>query len=223
MTTVLPDRSNQLLNLNIEQDLDSSLSPNQQLLPITARINQADHLEIGGCDVVELVKRYGSPLYILDEASLRSACRQYRSAFAKYYDGPAQVLYASKAWSCLAICAIVSAEGLGLDVVSGGELYTALQAGVNPEQIYMHGNNKGVDELELAIEAGITIVVDNWYELKTLAQLAQKHQSQTRVMLRITPGIECHTHEYIRTGHLDSKFGFDPNRSGSRIRVFGST
>ncbi|AFY70275.1 diaminopimelate decarboxylase [Thalassoporum mexicanum PCC 7367] len=211
MTTVLSDLSHQLVSSQIDQAVLNSLSPNQQLLPITAKINQADHLEIGGCDVVELVKRYGSPLYILDEASLRSACGQYRQAFTKYYDGQALVLYASKAWSCLAICAIVSAEGLGLDVVSGGELYTALKAGANPEQLYLHGNNKGIDELELAIEANITIVVDNWYELKTLAQLAKAHQSPTKVMLRITPGIECHTHEYIRTGHLDSKFGFDPN------------
>jgi diaminopimelate decarboxylase len=214
MTTVLPDLSHQLVSSQLDDAVRNSLSPNQQLLPITARINDSDHLEIGGCDVVELVRRYGSPLYILDEASLRSACRQYRAAFAKYYSAPAQVLYASKAWSCLAICAIAAAEGLGLDVVSGGELYTAIQAGVDPERIYMHGNNKGIEELELAIEAGITIVVDNWYELKTLAHLAQHpqvHQGQTRVMLRITPGIECHTHEYIRTGHLDSKFGFDPN------------
>jgi diaminopimelate decarboxylase len=217
-------------------------SPNQELLPLTARINDQDCLEIGGCDVTNLVQQFGSPLYILDEETLRTACRQYRDAMARYYPGESQVLYASKAWSCLAVCAIVNSEGLGIDVVSGGELYTALQASVNPEKIYLHGNNKSLEELTLAIESGCTIVVDNWYELNMLAQARQEargtrqeedlsagsadleanketrlsplasHPSPIKIMLRLTPGIECHTHEYIRTGHLDSKFGFDPNQ-----------
>lgn len=186
-------------------------SPNQELLPLTARINSSDRLEIGGCDVTTLVQQFGSPLYILDEDTLRTACRQYREALQKYYPGHSQVLYASKAWSCLGVCAIACQEGLGIDVVSGGELYTALQAGVSPDKIYFHGNNKSLEELGLAIDSGCTIVVDNWYELKTLADLT--HSTFTpRIMLRLTPGIECHTHEYIRTGHLDSKFGFDPNQ-----------
>jgi diaminopimelate decarboxylase len=117
-------------------------SPNQYLLPLTAQVNQQDHLEIGGCDVAALVAQFGSPLYVLDEATLRTACRQYRQAFERYYPGESLVLYASKAWSCLAVCAIVASEGLGIDVVSGGELYTALKAGVKPEQLYLHGNNK---------------------------------------------------------------------------------
>ncbi|MHC5728110.1 MAG: diaminopimelate decarboxylase, partial [Nostoc sp.] len=127
-----------------------------------------------------------------------------------YYKGESQVLYASKAWNCLAVCAIAASEGLGIDVVSGGELYTALQAGVSPEKIYLHGNNKSHEELILAIKSGVTIVADNWYELRTLVEISQPAQP-IRIMLRLTPGIECHTHEYIRTGHLDSKFGFDPN------------
>jgi diaminopimelate decarboxylase len=188
---------------------NGSTSPNQELLPLTAKINKRDNLEIGGCDVTNLVEQFGSPLYILDEQSLRSACRQYRESFAAYYKGESQVLYASKAWSCLAVCALAQSEGLGIDVVSGGELYTALTAGVNPDKIYLHGNNKSRDELIYAIESGITIVVDNWYELKTLVELGD---ATVRIMLRLTPGIECHTHEYIRTGHLDSKFGFDPNQ-----------
>ncbi|MBN3896526.1 MAG: diaminopimelate decarboxylase [Nostoc sp. NOS(2021)] len=192
------------------RDTNPNPSPNQELLPLTARVHDHDLLEIGGCDVTTLVKQFGSPLYILDEETLRSACQQYRDAFKQYYKGESQVLYASKAWNCLAVCAIAASEGLGIDVVSGGELYTALQAGVSPNKIYLHGNNKSREELILAIESGVTIVADNWYELRTLVEIAQPAQS-IRIMLRLTPGIECHTHEYIRTGHLDSKFGFDPN------------
>lgn len=188
-------------------------SPNQQLLPLTAKVNAGDRLEIGGCDVVDLVQKFGSPLYILDEDTLRSTCQQYREAFARYYPGESQVLYASKAWNCLAVCAIVTQEGLGIDVVSGGEIYTALQAGAHPNKLYFHGNNKSRDELKFAVESGCNIVVDNWHELKTLVELSANQDAQpVRVMLRLTPGIECHTHEYIRTGHLDSKFGFDPNQ-----------
>lgn len=189
----------------------SDRSPNQFLLPLTAQVNRDDRLTVGGCDVSDLVQQYGSPLYILDEETLRTACRQYRSAFERYYPGESQVLYASKAWNCLAVCAIVASEGLGIDIVSGGELYTALKAGVNPSKLYLHGNNKSLAELHLAIDSGCTVMIDNWLELQTLADLADS-QNPVRIMLRLTPGIECHTHEYIRTGHLDSKFGFDPNQ-----------
>lgn len=209
--------------------IDNSLrlSPNQHLMPLTARVNDADHLEIGGCDVPRLVEQFGSPLYILDEETLRAACQQYRQACNRYYPAESQVLYASKAWNCLAICAIARSEGLGIDVASGGELYTALQAGVNPTQIYLHGNNKSVKELKLAAVWGCTIVVDNWLDLKTLAHFKfplldfdsetsntppSSGSNSVRIMLRLTPGIECHTHEYIRTGHIDSKFGFDPHQ-----------
>jgi diaminopimelate decarboxylase len=195
-------------------------SPNQELLPLTARVNSRDCLEIGGCDLITLVEQYGSPLYVLDEFTLRTACRQYREGFKQYYSGESQVIYASKAWSCLAVCAIVASEGLGFDVVSGGELYTTLQAlekmGMGDgagEKIYFHGNNKSVSELEYAIATGCTIIVDNWLELETLVNLSTiVDKNPIKIMLRLTPGIECHTHEYIRTGHLDSKFGFDPNQ-----------
>ncbi|MEH1794240.1 diaminopimelate decarboxylase [Nostoc sp.] len=215
------------------RDINANPSPNQELLPLTARVHNHDSLEIGGCDVTTLVEQFGSPLYILDEETLRLACQQYRDAFKQYYKGESQVLYASKAWNCLAVCAIAASEGLGIDVVSGGELYTALQAGVSPNKIYLHGNNKSREELILAIESGVTIVADNWYELRTLVEIAGEQGSRgaggarevnspssspspllIRIMLRLTPGIECHTHEYIRTGHLDSKFGFDPNDLG---------
>jgi diaminopimelate decarboxylase len=221
MTTVLPSLRQETISTtqtNSSQNTTSSLdslSPNQQLLPLTTVVNSSDHLEIGGCDVVELVQQYGSPLYILDEASLRTSCQQYRDAFTKHYQGQSQVLYASKAWSCLAVCAIVGSEGLGIDVVSAGEILTALRAGVSPSLIYFHGNNKSVDELSYALESGCTIVVDNWHELKSLDNLAREQSladsTAPRIMLRLTPGIECHTHEYIQTGHIDSKFGFDPN------------
>lgn len=211
-------------------NLHATRSPNQELLPLTAQVNSRDCLEIGGCDVTTLVEQFGSPLYIVDELTLRTACRQYRDAFARYYKGESLVLYASKAWNCLAICAIAASEGLGIDVVSGGELYTARQAGVRGDKLYFHGNNKSRAELELGIESGCTIVVDNWFELHTLVDLVEERGKRLkvegfppttqpsnlqpegiRIMLRLTPGIECHTHEYIRTGHLDSKFGFDPN------------
>jgi diaminopimelate decarboxylase len=175
-------------------------------------VNAADHLVVGGCDVVDLVEQFGSPLYILDDHTLRTACQQYRQGFERYYPGQALVLYASKAWNCMAVCAIVAAEGLGIDVVSGGELFTASEAGVSPEVIYFHGNNKSLEELTLAQSVGCRVVVDNWLELQTLADLAASTDQSMPVLLRITPGIECHTHEYIRTGHLDSKFGFDPDQ-----------
>lgn len=188
-------------------------SPNQELMPLTAKVNSNNQLEIGGCELQQLVKQYGSPLYVLDEFTLRTACSQYRDSFVNYYGGESQVIYASKAWSCLAICRIIDSEGLGFDVVSGGELYTTLKAVVNQKNIYFHGNNKSAAELEFAVETGCTIMVDNWLELKTLSQIASgKSQQPVPIMVRLTPGIECHTHDYIRTGHLDSKFGFDPNQ-----------
>lgn len=193
---------------------DLSQAPtNQQLLPLTAQTNSQGHLEIGGCDVVELVAQLGSPLYILDETTFVRACRDYVQELNKHYPGESLVLYASKAWNCLATCALAHRAGLGIDVASGGELHTALTAGANPETIYFHGNNKSPQELVQALEIGCTVVADNWLELERLAELAQQRSpglAKPKVMLRLTPGIECHTHEYIRTGQLDSKFGFDP-------------
>jgi diaminopimelate decarboxylase len=172
-------------------------------------VNQQDHLEIGGCDVVELARRFGTSLYILDETTLRTACQQYRHAFQHHYPGESLVIYASKAWNCLAVCAIVNSEGLGIDVVSAGELYTAIKAGFKGDKIYVHGNNKSTEELQMSIDCDATIIVDSWSELRMLAQMSE--QQPARIMVRLTPGIECHTHDYIKTGHLDSKFGFDPN------------
>jgi diaminopimelate decarboxylase len=193
--------------------LVNATSPNQSLFPLTAKVNGHDRLEVGGCDVTELAKTYGTSLYILDEVTLRTACQQYRDAFKQHYPGESLVIYASKAWNCLAVCAIVRSEGLGIDVVSAGELYTATQAGFTGEKIYVHGNNKSIEELQMSIDQNATIVVDSWSELRTLAELSQA--KPVKIMVRLTPGIECHTHEYIKTGRIDSKFGFDPNDTES--------
>ena len=187
-------------------------SPNQQLLPLTAEVNDKDHLVVGGCDVVDLIEEFGSPLYILDEQTLRTACRQYKEAFERHYPGESLIVYASKAWNCLAVCAIAAQEGITIDVVSGGELRTAVDAGADPKNLYFHGNNKSAEELALGLEHNVHVVVDNWHELKTLNKLAGEAGKQTTILLRLTPGIECHTHEYIQTGHIDSKFGFDPEQ-----------
>ncbi|PSF38145.1 diaminopimelate decarboxylase [Aphanothece hegewaldii CCALA 016] len=203
-----------------KQYLETQNSPNQNLLPLSARVNSKNHLEIGGCDVTTLVAQYGTPLYIVDEMTLRTACRQYRDSFKSYYSGESQVIYASKAWSCLAVCGVIASEGLGFDVVSSGELYTTLtaleQMGIAEQslnKIYFHGNNKSESELKYALSIGCKIIVDNWLELETLVKLGSDlGVSSIPILLRLTPGIECHTHEYIRTGHLDSKFGFDPNQ-----------
>jgi len=174
----------------------------------TQLVNEQGHLEIGGCDTVELAKEFGTPLYIMDEAHIRDICRQYHSSFVEGMEN-AEVIYASKAFSTLAMCRIVDEEGLGLDVVSGGELYTALQANFSAARIYFHGNNKSREELTMAIKAGVgRIVVDNFYEMSMLNELAQGMNQQVDILLRVTPGIEAHTHEYIQTGQIDSKFGF---------------
>lgn len=207
-----PKTSLSYLSASTNTAQGQSDSPNQNLLPLSADVSADDHLMIGGCDVPQLLQQYGSPLYVLDETTLRAACQQYREAMTRYYPGESLVIYASKAWNCLAVCAVVNSEQLGIDVVSGGELFAATQAGVTAEHLYFHGNNKSIEELRLGIETGCRIVVDNWFELKQLIQLLQSTQKTIPILLRLTPGIECHTHEYIRTGHLDSKFGFDPDQ-----------
>ncbi|EGW40751.1 diaminopimelate decarboxylase [Desulfosporosinus sp. OT] len=174
----------------------------------TQLVNEQGHLEIGGCDTVELVQQFGTPLYIMDEAHIRDICRQYHSSFIEGLTN-AEVIYASKAFSTLAMYRILDEEDLGIDIVSGGELYTALQANFPAARIYFHGNNKSREELSMAIKAGVgRIVVDNFYEMSMLNDLAQAMNQRVDVLLRVTPGIEAHTHEYIQTGQIDSKFGF---------------
>ena len=200
------------------EPLCDALSPNRNLTPITTRLDAEGRLEVGGCLLSDLARSYGTPLYVLDEATLRATCRAYREALASHYPGPSLALYASKANSSLAITALVASEGLGLDAVSAGELLTALQGGMPPERIVLHGNNKSLEEVELAVRHGVTVVVDNWHDLELLARVAPEQGAPVRLMVRFTPGIECHTHEYIRTGHLDSKFGFDPDQLEAVLR-----
>ena len=175
----------------------------------TTRVNEQGRLEIGGCDTQELAATFGTPLYIMDEALVRQRAREYVEAF-KASGFKFQVAYASKAFSTVAMCAIAEQEGLSLDVVSDGELHTALQAGFPVERIHFHGNNKTPFEIEMAIDAGIgCFVADNFTELQLLNGIAGSKNRKVNILLRITPGVEAHTHEYISTGQQDSKFGFD--------------
>ncbi len=175
----------------------------------TSRINDNGHLEIGGVDAVQLREQFGTPLYVVDEELIRRRCREFIGAF-KSSGLKFQVAYASKAFCTMAMCRIVDEEGLSLDVVSDGELYTALQAGFPPERIHFHGNNKTPREIDMALEAGIgCFVVDNFVELELLNAMAGERNRKVNVLLRITPGVSAHTHEYTSTGQQDSKFGFD--------------
>ncbi len=172
-------------------------------------VNEKGHLSIGGCDTVELAEQYGTPAYIFDENEIRDNLRAFKSSMDKNYDGNGLVVYASKAFCCKEMCRICKQEGTGIDVVSGGELYTALSVDFPAENIVFHGNNKTYEELETAVASGVgRIVVDNIYELKTLNEIAAKSGKVAGIMFRIKPGIDAHTHDFIRTGQIDSKFGF---------------
>jgi diaminopimelate decarboxylase len=171
-------------------------------------VNEKGHLKIGGCDTLELVEKYGSPLYIIDENTIRNNCKVYKEAMEKYYDGNGLVLYASKALCTTSICKIIESEGLGLDVVSGGELFTAKKADFPMDKVYFHGNNKTLDEIEFGLECDIKrFIVDNKEELENINVLAKSKSKVAEVSFRIKPGIEAHTHESIMTGQIDSKFG----------------
>ncbi|MEG0979243.1 MAG: diaminopimelate decarboxylase [Oscillospiraceae bacterium] len=172
-------------------------------------INEEGHLTIGGCDTTELAEKYGTPLYVFDEIQIRQNCRDYVKSIEDNYGGKGLVLYASKAFSCLEMCRICASENMGLDVVSGGELHTALKAGFPAKKIFFHGNNKTKDELEFALSSNVgRIIVDNITELNMLNELAHAHDKIAKIMFRIKPGIDAHTHSFIRTGQIDSKFGF---------------
>ena len=172
-------------------------------------VNAQGNLTIGGIDCTELAAQYGTPLYVMDEDLLRQNCRRYYSALNDYCDGNGLVLYASKSFCCKAMCRIAAEEHFGLDVVSEGELYTALSAGFPAERIVFHGNNKKFSELTFAVNSNIgAVVVDNLAELKTLNAIAEKADKVVGIMLRIKPGVDAHTHDFIMTGQIDSKFGF---------------
>lgn len=185
----------------------------------TLKINQKGHLEIGGADCVELAERFGTPLYVFDEAYIRKMMRVYQDAINEEYDGNGLVLFASKAFCCEAMYAVAKQEKIGADVVSGGELYTAMQAGFSAKNITMHGNNKLPREISYALDCGVgTIVVDAYSEADLVDAEAQKRGIVQDVLLRINPGIEAHTHAYVQTATPDSKFGFSV-ADGSAARI----
>ena len=165
-------------------------------------------LKIGGVDCSYLVKEYGSPLYVVDEKLIKNICERYVKAF-KVNERGNRVAYAGKAFLITAMCRLIDKENLCLDVVSGGELYTAYKSNFPLEKVYFHGNNKTKDEVDMGIELGVgRFVVDNDYEMELINEIAKKKNRIQKVILRVTPGIEAHTHEYIKTGQVDSKFGF---------------
>ena len=176
----------------------------------TQRVNDRGHLEIGGCDTVELTEEFGTPLYVMDEATLRENCRRYKAAFAARYPGENEISYAGKAFLVQAMARLVDEEGLSLDVASQGELYTALTAGFPAQRILFHGNYKSDAEILMGLEASVgRFVVDNFFELRRLSALAESRGMVQPILLRVTPGIDPHTHRRIRTGQEDSKFGIN--------------
>ena len=175
----------------------------------TLKINEQGHLEIGGADCVDLAAAFGTPLYVFDEQHIRNMMGVYRDTIERCYEGNGLVLYASKAFSCKAIYRIAAQESIGIDVVSGGELYTALQAGFPAEKIYMHGNNKLDYEIREALDARIgCIVADSYSEIDKIDAEAKKRGLFQKILLRINPGVEAHTHAFVQTATTDSKFGF---------------
>ena len=173
----------------------------------TMNINESGHLEIGSCDTVDLVKRYGTPLVVIDEKQLKGICGDYKEHFSG--QGDALVLYASKAFLTPSVLSVVHKAGLGLDTVSGGELYMAKHSGFPMDKVFFHGNNKTREEIEMAIDYKVgRIVLDNHFEIEHVESIAKDKGVRPEVLLRITPGIDAHTHDFIKTGHIDSKFGF---------------
>ena len=173
------------------------------------QLNAAGHLTIGGCDAVDLAHQFGTPLVVYDVQQIRQQIRAFKRVFEENNVDYA-VSYASKAFSAIAMYQVVAAEGAHVDVVSGGELYTAIKAGFPMADVSFHGNNKSREELEMAIDHHVgTIMIDNFHEIELLADVLEKLDAHVDVMLRITPGISAHTNKYIQTGQVDSKFGFD--------------
>ena len=175
----------------------------------TSDVNDAGHLQIGGVDAEFLAKKYQTPLQVFDVTKIRQAVRAFKRVFEEE-DVDYEVSYASKAFSCLAIYQVMAEEGAHTDVVSGGELYTAIKAGFPMDKVGFHGNNKARSELEMAVDNHVgVIMLDNFHEIDLLSQILQEKGAKIKVMLRVTPGISAHTNEYIQTGQVDSKFGFD--------------
>ena len=175
-------------------------------------LNKSGNLEFDRCELVKLAQKYGTPCYIFSENIIRKKCREYVTAFSRRNIN-FEVNYACKAFLVKALCSILKEEGLGLDAVSGGEIYTALSADFPPEKIFFNGNNKSKEEIEFALKEKIGIlIVDNEYELEAIEQLAEKLNMKVKIMLRVTPGVDTHTHKNIQTGQVDSKFGISINK-----------
>jgi diaminopimelate decarboxylase len=192
-------------------------------LPLSGKINRSGHLEIGGCDAVALAKEFGTPLYVLDEKDIREQCRAYRSIFRSKYPN-SDIIYASKALSAVGVLKVIADEGLGVDVSSGGELYTALKAGFSPGKIYFHGNNKSTHEIREGLSVSVgRFVIDNFDELENLDKLSVKMGKKAHVLIRINPGVAAHTHEAIRTGQTDSKFGISKAKVLDAVKLIKGT
>jgi diaminopimelate decarboxylase len=187
--------------------LRETRTPLADILPLTAGVNDAGHLSLGGCDAVQLARDFGTPLYVLDEETLRNRCREFQTEFRERYPETV-VAYAAKAYLGRALAAIVAQEGMSLDVVSGGELAIAASVSFPPERILFHGNNKLEAELKEALAYGVgRIVVDNFHEMQMLNGIAQGGGRRQPVLLRLSPGVDPHTHAHTTTGTLDNKFG----------------
>jgi diaminopimelate decarboxylase len=192
-------------------------SPNVRVRPSSATVNESGHLVIGGCDTTVLAEQFGTPLWIMDEQTIRDAIACYRAGLAAYPDS--LLVYGGKAFLTLAMCHLLESLGVGLDVVSEGELYTAEVAGFSPNRLYLHGNNKSRVEMANAIALGARIVVDNVAELKLAGELAHKHERQARVLFRLIPGVEPDTHDHIKTGQHDTKFGIPLEQLDDAIEI----
>jgi diaminopimelate decarboxylase len=188
--------------------MSAKTAPKLALFPLTSEISKEGHLCIGGCNVVELAREYGTPLYLFDEFTLRHKCREFKDEFRKHHPDTL-VIYASKAFLNRALALIFQEEGLGLDVVSGGELSIAHSVSFPLDKVYFHGNNKTPEELNLVLDLGVgRVVVDNSHELALLNKLVKERGISQNILLRLTPGVDPHTHQYTSTGTLESKFGF---------------
>ena len=178
-----------------------------RIRPMTFK-KSANDIIIGGCPLSQLAADYGTPLYVLDEATIRNNCQLFTNVLNEHYPNYT-IAYASKAGLNIGISNVLASEGIGADVVSGGELFTVLNSHIDPNKIYFHGNNKSIKEIALAVDHNIRIVVDNTYELELIESIATEKNKRAQIMFRVKPGIEAHTHEYIKTGHIDSKFGLE--------------
>ena len=175
-------------------------------------INEKGHLSIKNHDLTDISEKFGTPIYVMDEENIRNSCKTYVQAINKYYDSNGLVLFASKSLNCKEICKIINQENMGIDVVSGGEWYTAIKANFPTSKIHFHGNNKTIEELTLAVNNDVgRIVIDNEEELKNLNNIASGKNKICNILLRVKPGVDAHTHEFIKTGRIDSKFGMTMN------------